>query len=494
MAADLFAEFEPVTPEQWLEAVRMSLRGRPLDSLVKRSIDGIDMHPLTGAADLAGIAHQRSLPGQYPYVRGTDPAGYRATPWLIAQDIDFADPREFNLALRDALANGQSAIVLGDALQLAEPADVKRAFADIDLGRYPIFFQSTRSSARAADIYDLLLTALGEDEMQSLRGCAGCDPLGRLAQSGSIPADAFERLTAHVTNVSEHSPILGSIAVDTAAYHDAGANAVKELAIALATGVTYLRELGERGLDPDTVAGKTQIYLAIGENFFTEIAKFRAIKLLWAQMTRAFGVKGDGQKVSLHARSGCRNKTRRDPHVNLLRLTTEALSAALGGVDALTIAPFDQPLGTSDAFARRLARNLQLILQEELQLTQLIDPAGGTWHIEKLTDQLARSAWALFQEIEARGGMLACLQAGNLQAEIEAVADRRRRDVAAGETILVGSNKFANRDEPLPVVQPGTQQAIDDAAGDDMTSVEPLKPLRLAEPFESPPPGKGVDA
>ena len=464
MAADLFAEFEPVTPEQWLEAVRMSLRGRPLDSLVKRSIDGIDMHPRTGAADLDGIAHHRSLPGQYPYVRGTDSAGYRATPWLIAQDIEIADPREFNLALRDALANGQSAIVLGDALQLAEPDDVKRAFADIDLGRYPIFFQSTRSSARAADSYDLFLTALGEDEMQSLRGCAGCDPLGRLAQSGSIPADAFERLTAHVTNVSEHSPNLGSIAVDTAAYHDAGANTVQELAIALATGVTYLRELSQRGLALDTLACKTQVSMSIGENFFTEIAKFRAIKLLWAQMMRAFGVKGGGQTVSLHARSGRRNKTRRDPHVNLLRLTTEALSAALGGVDALTIAPFDQPLGASDAFSRRLARNLQLILQEELQLTQLIDPAGGTWHIEKLTDQLARSAWSIFQEIEARGGMLACLQAGYLQAEIAAVADRRRRDMAAGETILVGSNKYANPDESVPLVQSETWQAIDDAA------------------------------
>ena len=212
--------------------------------------------------------------------------------------------------------------------------------------------------------------------------------------------------------LGKYAPQLGSVTVSTAVYHDAGANAVQELAIALATAVDYLRSLGAVGLDPALVADKVHFQLSIGENFFMEVAKFRAIKPLWAQVMRACGVGEPGQKIHLHATSGTRNKMRRDRHMNLLRLTSEALAAALGGVDSMTLAPFDAPLGESDDFSRRLSRNLQLILQQEVELTQVIDPAGGAWHIERLTDELARRAWEQFQTIEAAGGMLAALKAG----------------------------------------------------------------------------------
>ena len=188
-----------------------------------------------------------------------------------------------------------------------------------------------------------------------------------------------------------------------------------------------------------------------------------------------------------------RNKTRRDPHANLLRLTAEALAAAFGGVESICIAPFDQALGASTAFSRRLSRNLQLILQEELQLAQLIDPAGGAWHIERLTDQLARKAWAQFQEIEARGGMLGCLRSGYVQAEIKAIADMRRRDMAAGESILVGGNKYAADGQSLPAPPPQAS-AGQAAAGGDTITVRALEAIRLAEPFESAAPGPEDEA
>ncbi len=487
----LFAEFEAATQEQWFDAARASLRGRPLEELVARSYEGIDIHPLTGAG--AEIAHAQSLPGQYPFVRGTDAAGYRNAPWLIAQEINIAEAREFNLALLDAIANGQSAIILDDSLQLRAPTDLGRALADVDLARRPIFAHSTKSLERAIALYDMLRAAFDADTLRALPGCIGCDPLADLARNGAMPIDAFERMSAHLDKVAAHSERLGSIAVDTAVYHDAGANAAQELAVALATAVAYFRGLSSRGHSLEELGRRTQVFLSIGEDFFLEIAKFRAIKLIWAQMTRAFGIEGAGQKIVLHARSGRRNKTRRDPHVNLLRLTAEALAAAFGGVDSICIAPFDQALGASTAFSRRLSRNLQLILQEELQLAQLIDPAGGAWHIERLTDQLARAAWAQFQEIEARGGMLACLRSGCLQAEIKAIADMRRRDLATGESILVGGNRYAEAGQALPM-PPAASSAGNAALGGDAIEARALEAIRLAAPFETETPGSEDEA
>lgn len=488
---ELFAEFEAATQKQWLDAARASLRGRPLDELVARSYEGIDIHPLTVAG--AESAHARSLPGQYPFVRGTQAAGYRNAPWLIAQEINIADAREFNVSLLDALVNGQNAIMLGDSLQLRAPADLGRALADVDLSRLPIFAHSARSLERASALYDLLRAVFDADTVSRLQGCIGGDPLGDLARNGAMPADAYERLSAHVDNAAAHSEQLGSIAVDTAVYHNAGANAVQELALALATGVAYFRALSARGCSLEELGRRTHVFLSIGEDFFLEIAKFRAIKLIWAQMTRAFGIKGRGQKITLHARSGRRNKTRRDPHVNLLRLTAEALAAAFGGVESISIAPFDQAPGASGAFSRRLSRNLQLILQEELQLTQLIDPAGGAWHIDGLTDQLARKAWAQFQEIEARGGMLACLRSGYVQAEIDAIADMRRRDMAAGESILVGGNKYAEAGGDLPPL-PSPSSAGSASLGDNAITARALEAIRLAAPFETESPGSEAEA
>ena len=367
---------------------------------------------------------------------------------------------------------------------MESPQDLRIALAGIDLRPYPLF---VRSDWRAPEIYQLIRAAFNENVIRQLRGCAGYDPLADLARSGRMGADAFERMHRHVQATADFSPQLGSVSIGSGVYHDAGANAVQELAIVLATAAEYLRTLGERGLDLDLVASKLQVVLGIGENFFMEVAKFRAVKLLWAQMLRAFGVDEDGRRIRLHARSGRRKSTRRDPHVNLLRLTTEALSAAIGGVEGMTIAPFDEPLGKSDEFSRRLARNLHLMLQEELQLTEVIDPAGGAWAVEMLTDELARRAWEQFQAIEAAGGMVAALQAGTIQAEIEAVAEQRRRDVEKGEAILVGCNKYVDADEVLPEFQPQTQVEESREAAERDAKVKPLKLLRLAEPFEAPP-------
>ena len=475
MAEPLFAEFEKPSHDEWLEAARLSLRGRPLDSLVAQTYEDIEIHPLIGAGDV-GCAHLDTLPGQYPFRRGSMVDGYRERPWLIAQEIDIAEPAAFNSALRHALANGQTAIVLSNRPNLESSADLQAALAGVDLRRFPLFI---RCDERAPALYQLLQAALAHDDLARIQGCVGYDPLANLARTGAMPADARELMAAHVEKVAEHSPHLGSILVSAAVYHDAGANAVQELALALATGVEYLRALSERGIDLQLAASKFHVELDIGENFFMELAKFRALKSLWAQVMRAFAVGEAGQRIRLHARSGRRHKTRSDRYLNLLRLTTEALAAALGGVDSLTLSPFDAPLGQSDDFSRRLSRNLQLILQDEMDLTQLIDPAGGAWHVERLTDELAQRAWKQFQRIEAEGGMLAALQAGMIQADVAAVAAKRRTDLLSGESVLVGVNRYVEDAESLRQIPPAQTAAAVVVEGG--IRAAPLKPLRLEE-------------
>ncbi len=474
MTESLFADFEGASYADWIDAVRRSLRGESLESLTKPNYEDFDIQPFPHADDLAAIQHHRSLPGQAPFVRGSKAAGYRAQSWLIAAEIPFSDPPGFNRALREGLAMGHTAIALTGDLALHDEADLRCALADIDLAPWPLLVQS---SARAPDIYRWLRAMLDREALDRLRGCVAYDPLSQLARTGAPPDGAFERLAAHLRLVGEQSPQLGGIGVGVAAYHEAGANASQELALALASGVAYLRALDERGLAVASVAPKLHFNLNIGENFFLEVAKLRALRLLWSQVLRAFRLQHLAARMSVHARAGARNKSRLDPFVNLLRLTTEALSAVLGGVDSVALAPFDAPLGSSDAFPLRLSRNLQLILGEELRLTELIDPAGGGWHVEKLTDQLARAAWSRFQAIEAEGGLLASLLSGRVEAEIAEVAARRRRDLATGDAVLVGVNRYVD--------ESASPANTDDKSAAETASPGALSPIRLAEAFET---------
>ena len=478
----LFAEFDKVSQEQWLAATERSLRGRTLESLITRNAEGIEIHPLTSADDSSELSHIDALPGQFPFARGTEAAGYHGRPWLIAQEIEIADPADFNRALKDALANGQTAIILSEENRFHGEEAFSAAFADIDLAQTPILQAGDES---VVSTYRLLKSRLGAEKMSTLEGCLGFDPVHGLAKRGRMNDDAFDQLAAYVRAAQGSSPALHTIAVSSEIYHEAGCSAVQELAVIAATAVEYLRQLVERGLDINAVATGMHCFLCIGEDFFMSVAKLRATRVIWAQVVRAFGGDQSAQRVRLHASGGKRNKTRLDPHVNMLRATSEALAAAIGGVDSLSLPPFDAPLGQADGFSRRIARNIQLILQEELQLTGLIDPAGGSWHVERLTDQLARAAWKRFQEIEADGGMLACLQSGRIQADIEAVAARRQRDLERGDAILVGANKFAKSDEALSITPVQRANVTEAAQTADGISARPLPARRWGAPFEA---------
>ena len=473
--APLFAEFDPVERSQWLAAIDASLGSRAWQDLT-RSIDGIAMPAVATAEDLDGIPHLHSLPGQAPYLRGVEAAGYVSQPWRIAGEIDAADPAEWNRELKAALAAGQSAIFIGANPTLDSAHDVKTALAHVDLARLPLLIADDERALHLARL-------LGKARIAVSSGCIGCDPLHGLARHGAMRHDAFERMARHATRLAAHSPGVGGTAIDAEIYHDAGASAAQELAYILATALAYLQEMRQRGVAATEIAAGMHVFLTVGEDFFTEIARLRALRRLWSRVMAVCGAGEEAQKLKLHASTGRRNTSLLDPHVNLLRASSGALAAVFGGVDSLRVRPFDAPSGTTTAFSRRLALNVQHIMAREVGLTRLVDPAGGSWHIESLTDKLAKTAWKQFQDIEARGGMLAALQSGWIQDQVAAVAKARQGRVARRDDLLIGCNAFPDLNETPQCVDTASQMDAPDNS-EDVIQIDPLPTMRTAEAWE----------
>lgn len=468
-----FDEFPAPTFEEWQAAAVDSLAGKPFDKLVTPTYEGIPLQPLYRREDTADIAAARTIPGAPPYLRGASVDGYLRKPWAIAQELAYGTPADFNRALRFDLEHGQTAANLlldgptragkdPDAAQpgevgrggvsLASVEDVAVALNGVDLSTTPIY---VRAGTVALPLLALLVAHVRRmgRPVADLHGCLEDDPLGVLAHEGSIPlslARAYDEMAQLTLWAAHHAPRLLTAAVHTYPYHNAGANAVQELAFALATGVAYLRAMQRRGVDIGVAARHMRFDFAVGGTFFMEIAKLRAARLLWSQVVAAFGGDADAQRMRQHARTSRRNKTTVDPHVNMLRVTTEALAAAVGGVESIHTAPYDEPARPPDDFSRRVARNAQIVLQEEAHLTAVIDPAGGSYAVEALTDRLARDAWALFQEVEHVGGMAEALKDGFAQSRIAALAERRATNLATRREVLVGANQFTNPQEQPP--------------------------------------------
>jgi methylmalonyl-CoA mutase len=315
------------------------------------------------------------------------------------------------------------------------------------------------------------------------RGAFNCDPLGVLAKTGTLyylarrSCEIAAKLAADSRTMSHVTALLA----DGRPYHEAGASEAQELAAMLATLVAYLRACEGAGLRPRMALGQIAVGLAADADLFLTIAKLRAARRLLARVAEASGAGSAAEKMQLAAHTSERMMARRDPWVNLLRTTAACAGAAFGGAEAITVLPCTWALGRPDAFARRIARNTHLVLQEESSAARVIDPAHGSWYVEKLTDDLARRSWALFQEIEARGGMAAALESGFIQGEIARVAEARAGDIAHGRIELTGVSAFPFLAEdgvkvaPHPPIDPVVKGG---------TSVAPLLPRRLAEPFE----------
>lgn len=469
-----FSEFSAATYDQWRKAAESALKGAPFDKkLLTRTYEEITLQPLYWQQDIEGLPHLDSLPGFAPYVRGTAVLGHKGEPWAIAQELPYSTPAALNEALRADLARGQTAVnvVLDPATRAGLDADAAKAE---DVGRRGVSISSLEDLGKALDRIDLeetpifiqagamglpiaaLLAALVRKQVKStekLRGCIGMDPLGTLAAEGTLPGSlerAYDEAARLTTWSVSHAPRLQTMSVAGHAYHDGGASATQELAFTLATGVEYLRALQTRGLAVDDIAPRLRFAFSIGGNVFMEVAKLRAARLLWAKIVKAFGGSNEAQKLSIHARTSAWNKTLYDPYVNMLRTTTEALAGVVGGCNSLHVSPYDEAARAPDEFSRRIARNTHIILREECNIPRSIDPAGGSWYVEWLTDAVAKQAWHLFQDLEKQGGMFAALSAGLPQKQVAAVAVKRGANTAQRRDVFVGINMYANmKDRPL---------------------------------------------
>ncbi|MGV8040968.1 MAG: methylmalonyl-CoA mutase family protein [Thermoanaerobaculaceae bacterium] len=471
----LLAEFPVPSLEEWHQEVVKLLKGAPFEKrMLTATHEGITLKSLYTSEDVAGLRFPAAMPGDAPFVRGTRPLGFREGAWFVAQELPCPTYEELNAALRSDLERGQTAVnlLLDRATQAGLDPDMAgvgevgaggtsiasliglgRALDGVDLEQVPILVQPGSAALPFAALLVAYLRRHQKD-VTKLRGSLGMDPLCGLVTFGELPVSlgrAYDELATLTRWAAVHAPGVATLSAYGFPYHDSGASAVQELAFTLATAVEHLRQLEARGVDVETSARRTLVGLSVGSHFFMEVAKLRAARMLWAQVVQASGGSETAARMTLHARSSSWNKTAYDPCTNILRATTEAFAAVLGGCDSLHVAAFDEALGLPSELGRRIARNTQTILREEVHLDALVDPAGGSWAVEALTAQVAEKAWALFQQLEAEGGMLAALEKGIPQRMVAEVAAERAKAVAGRRESILGVNVYPNPTEARPV-------------------------------------------
>ncbi len=428
----------------WEAAANAALRGQDLGSLTTKTLDGIAREPLYTRELHAANQNDAGLPGSSPFTRGSSAAG-NVFGWEIRQS-HFAQNHGVNKRILSDLENGVTGITLIAAPTEFELFDSLLNGVHLDLA--PIHLNPGSSLAQIH-----ALVALCDhrcDDASLLRNRLGLDPVGRMARSGRSISELGKEIAEcadAVSQISKSHPNMRSIAVDGSTWADAGASDGQELGAALSTGVMWLRALTTAGLSVDEASQQLELTLAAGPDQFLTTAKFRAARICWTRIIGASGGDPARAPLGVHATTARSMMTRNDSWVNMLRTTTACFAAALGGADAITVEPFDSASGFPDDTALRLARNTQLILQEESKVASVIDPAGGSWYLEALTNELARSAWKVLQQLEESGGVGEALLSGSWQAAIAETREAHLVAVADRSTSITGTSEFPDISE-----------------------------------------------
>ncbi len=444
-AQSLLSEFPEHTYEQWHAAAEALLKGAPFEKLlVSKTYEDITIQPIYRREDIANLEHRKHFPGSSSLVRGSHAKGFLGTGWEVSQELKACKPEKLNSLIHEGLNGGQSELNITNCAPVGNLADMTTALSGVAVDAISTYWKSGADSLAVAAIFFAIAEKSGLDAA-ALRAAFDNDPFADLVSNGSLThslSGRFDHLAALTTYAAENAPNVRTITVQGDVYHNAGATATQELGYIVATLVSYIEELKARGLSPATVFPHIRIRLAVGSDYFMEIAKIRATRWLWSKVAEAYGV--GNAPVHIHASTSKWNKTTYDAHTNMLRVTAEAFAAVIGGVDSLHIGPFDEISGHTDDFSRRVARNVHTILREECGLDQVIDPAGGSTYIEWLTDQIAAKSWGIFQEIEKNGGMLANLESGTIQSAVDAVRDAKFQNIRRRKDKIVGSNMYPN--------------------------------------------------
>ena len=439
----LFDQFPPVSTEEWRAKVEVDLKGADFNKkLVWRTNEGFNVQPMYRAEDIKDLKTTDSLPGEYPFVRGTK----TNNDWYIRQEIEVCCPKAANEKATEILGKGVTSL----GFKLKEDIDaegLKTLLAGIDLAKVEVNFDCCPNKALqlAKDLVEVVKAAGAAD---TFSGSIGFDPFRRLLKHGKDFPKDIKALAAEIVKAVADVKNLRVLAVNTDKLCNAGAYIYQELGYALSWGNEWLSQLTDAGIDATEAAKRIKFNMGISTNYFMEIAKFRAARMLWAQIVKQYEPKCDcACKMNVHATTSEFNQTIFDAYVNLLRSQTESMSAALAGVDSITVTPFDKQYKNPDEFSERLARNQQLLLKEESHLDKIVDPAGGSYYVETLTMSIANEAWKLFLATEEQGGFYAALKAGEVQKAVNESSDKRHTDVARRKESLLGTNQFPNFNE-----------------------------------------------
>ena len=437
----LFSEFAPVSTEEWMAKITADLKGLPFEKkLVWKTGEGFNVNPFYRAEDIEGLKTTESLPGEFPYVRGTK----KDNDWKVRQNIEVCCFKGANEKALDLLTKGVTSlgfIIKGDEVNEENIATLLEGIcpASVELNFNTCNCKAEKLIGILADYFK----GKGVDA-EKCYGSVNYDAFKKPLVKGKENSEWVEGAAA-VLKAGQALPNYRVLAVNAFLFNNAGAYISQELGYALAWGNELMAKLTEAGFTADEVAKKIKFNLGISSNYFMEIAKFRAARWLWAEIVAAYKPACEcACKMVAHAQTSEWNMTVYDAHVNLLRSQTEAMSAALAGVDSITVRPFDKIYQTPDDFSERIARNQQLLLKEECHLDKVVDPSAGSYYVEVLTNSLADVAWKLFLEVEEKGGFSVAVNAGEIQNAVNASNVARKKAVATRREILLGSNQYPN--------------------------------------------------
>ncbi|MDD4971221.1 MAG: methylmalonyl-CoA mutase small subunit [Paludibacter sp.] len=491
---NLLADFPPVSTQQWMDKVTVDLKGADFNKkLVWKTNEGFNVQPFYRAENIESLKTKDSAPGAFPYVRGTKPGNE----WLVRQNIDVVTVKEANAKALEILYKGVNSLGFKLKKEELSPEYIATLLEGIAADCVELNFCICVS--KAAELATILTTYFKSKEFDvtKLHGSINFDPMNRMLLAGKeLTKEQITEKAKATVLAAVGLPFYRVVTVNAKTLNNAGAFIYQELGYALAWGNEYLSLLVDAGVDTSMAAKKIKFNFGVGGNYFMEIAKFRAARMLWAMLVDAYqpactkddckstenGICKCAAKMRIHAETTTFNKTILDANVNMLRTQTEAMSATLGGVNSLTVLGYDSIFKPTDDFSERIARNQQLLLKEECHFDKVSDPAAGSYYVETLTNEIAAQAWKLFLEVEEQGGFFEAIASGKVQQAVKATAAGRLKSVSSRREILLGTNQFPNFNEIG-----GEKVQIQDAAdcGCNHEGTEKLLPVRGASEFEA---------
>ena len=471
----LFDDFPPVASDDWKEKIIADLKGADYNKkLVWRTEEGFDVQP---------YYRQEDLENTHTPTAGSDralPGNQLGNMWKIRQDL-VVDPElsACNSRIRNILKRGTEAIGLDFRnIEKTEPADIASLFDEVDIEKIPVYFRNVHEPVQLLDALISYINNTGKDPGK-FSGSLGVDPVGHLVTHGEIDSSRFDAIAILIRKSTRLFPLFRTITIDAGALQDGGATLSQELGFGLAMANTYLDELTNRGLEPAAIASQISFSFATGPNYFMEIAKLRAARHLWSIITHEWGMKPPAA-MHIQSRSAAWNLALYDANVNILRATTETMSASLGGSDVISVLPFDHWYRKENEFSSRVARNIQIILREEAYFDKVADPAAGSYYVEKLTESIIEQAWQHFMQAEEKGGFTDAFRQEIIQEEVTASMENKRKRAASRRDSILGVNQYPAFSEML------LEQdiLIPEKPGGNKTTFKPIPPFRVAGEIE----------